>query len=1050
MVAAYNVVKSKTGPVFIFLALFFPCPGAGFCAGPRDEVDAGGNGAALDAPAALAKVNSPIRLSPGGAASPKLAPIVRGPLRSGAGRYRAAFSNGKVAQGARVMGWGRVESRPTLNGVWLFDPANPVSWLRDDGAGPVDRSGPYVEFAGGDRLPCKFSGYRSGLENPGALQLPHILVQPSVGMHKPGYRGSREVRVLTRWLRRIVMSSRSGHLLSPGTVFYAAGGSERFRSMRWSRSGVRLLLDSGLRRVPFTAIAELHLPARDPWDAYFEQLAVLLPGGAGRLRKVETTDGVVLTASDQRFREGQIGNPGNSRQWWHVFQPAWSLDALWLKYSSIISRSYNLPAEVPLSVFHPTSVKQKAILGGAKRWRSDSSVLGRSLACAGAEFMRGFGVRAFCELEFTLSDCVKFFRTGIGIDMRAGKGGCALGRVFLREYPSLKETRLYSSDVLIGSDRFFDSGNIPLDGASLGDGVKLVLLADPAVDRTPPGADPLDIRDLVNWVEPRLSLDPATLRREVSLRSARFIPSLKGWSQVSAGKDGIVLVNSWDESNPGDPGFRLQLAVSPGGLRLSRRVKPTADNRFLSICARLLPGVEANCQLKLLVGGVERTRFAIPQTAAAGTQSTPPVGLVFDLAPHAGTETGIELQFSTNRASTPVEISGLAFNSSRLGLREIYEQDPRISSLLTDGDGFVREEWRDSYSGNSSLRVSGGQRENVMIEGMDIPIRSLPVFGEYRYLRFAWKKKGGEGIFMQLGHDRLFGPEPGPRSPSFNLFQGSFAEGQAPLDGEFLHLPSRVAPAKTPPSAPRVFLVPNPDAPPPAAPAPGPPPHGSPVEWTEHTVDLASSFGRFNLTGFSFGSPDGEYALFDHIWLARTLSDLDGRHLVKTTPHASPSWKRAMARKGLETGVLSAQEQKKLVNEVASGFELSVAGGLFGEGASSLASYRGRPGVLRTHPGSPSEPVRLVRKFPRGKKIPGKLRLSVAHDYRGDWQLQVLANGESLADLPVGPGASADGWVDLVLDLSGFNGEDLVLEILNKANGWSYEYAYWWLVSVED
>ena len=72
---------------------------------------------------------------------------------------------------------------------------------------------------------------------------------------------------------------------------------------------------------------------------------------------------------------------------------------------------------------------------------------------------------------------------------------------------------------------------------------------------------------------------------------------------------------------------------------------------------------------------------------------------------------------------------------------------------------------------------------------------------------------------------------------------------------------------------------------------------------------------------------------------------------------------------------------------------LRTGGGLFGEGAGSLASYRGRPGVLRTHPESPAEPVRLFRKFSQGAKVPGKLILSVGHDVRGDWQLQVLANG---------------------------------------------------------
>ena len=78
------------------------------------------------------------------------------------------------------------------------------------------------------------------------------------------------------------------------------------------------------------------------------------------------------------------------------------------------------------------------------------------------------------------------------------------------------------------------------------------------------------------------------------------------------------------------------------------------------------------------------------------------------------------------------------------------------------------------------------------------------------------------------------------------------------------------------------------------------------------------------------------------------------------------------------------------------------------------------------------------------------MRLSVGHDYRGDWRLQVLANGSLLVDMLIGSQVSADGWVDLDLDLSAFKGEALELQVLNMANDWSYEYAYWWLVSLEE
>ena len=142
---------------------------------------------------------------------------------------------------------------------------------------------------------------------------------------------------------------------------------------------------------------------------------------------------------------------------------------------------------------------------------------------------------------------------------------------------------------------------------------------------------------------------------------------------------------------------------------------------------------------------------------------------------------------------------------------------------------------------------------------------------------------------MQLGHDRLFGPEPGRRNPSFNLFQGSLLGGEAPLDGAFLHLPPTSPVSKAPPSPPPDLKIPVPEAPVPPPAAPAPPPPAPPLEWTVHTIDLASSFGDFNLTGFSFGSPDGDFALFDHIWLGRTLADLEGRHLLKTAPRKAPA-----------------------------------------------------------------------------------------------------------------------------------------------------------------
>jgi len=961
---------------------------------------------------------------PGAAKLPKMVHARRAqPLASRAGSsgdharsYRAVLANGQVVYGPSISDWGHSGRRATLGGVWLFNPANPASWIRSGGGGAGLPEGPYVEFAGGDRLPCNFRGYRSGKENPASPQLPHLQVQPTVNMWKPGphsSKGGRQVRILTRWLRRVVFSSRSSPPLSPGTIFYADGSSEIFRSMRWGRAGVRLLLDSGVETISFNRIAELHLLPIDPWDAYFEQLALLLPDLSGRLVRVETMDGAVLSTSDARFRVGDVGDQSNPRQWLHVVQPAWSLDALWVKYSTVASRIYSRPEEVSLASFRPLRVREKRMIGGGGRWIEDRSVLGNALVSGGVESARGFGVRAFCEMEFALSDCVVAFQTGVGIDRRAREGGCASARVLLRDFPSLKETKLYQSEVLLGSGRLFDSGRIDL-AATRGRQARLVLLADPEMERTPAGADPLDIRDFVDWIYPRLTLDTNGLRREISSRIGMFLPALNGWTQEPAREGSSSLVNHWDAANLQRPGFKLQLQIPAGGMKLSRRMQPSVESRYLAVCARLLSGYKDNCQLMLLVGGVERTRFVIPASVENAALPFPPSGLVFDLSGFSGNEVDIELRFVGNTRPMPIEISGLSFMADRPGLQPLYEDDPYFSSSLTDGDGFTRSEWRDSYSGSSCVLVSGGEKESAMLEGLDAPIRAFPSFGEYRFLRWAWKKKGGGGVSLQVAHDNRFGPEPGQKKPSFRFYQGPAGEkpGEVAFDGSFVHLhPS------------------------------------SPADWVLHTVDLFEQFGEFNLTGLGLSCPDGEYALFDHAWLGRTPADFNGSSLVRSAPRKLASWQRAMSRKVQDSG--EAEDGEKTVELVAPGFKLTAGRGLFGEGPVLLESYRGRPGVLRTHPGSPADAVRLSRKLKDAQGAARRLKLSVGHDYRGDWRLQVLANGKSLVDMLVGPEVSSDGWIDLDLDLAGIEGENIELEVLNKANGWSYEYAYWWLVSVE-
>ena len=74
--------------------------------------------------------------------------------------------------------------------------------------------------------------------------------------------------------------------------------------------------------------------------------------------------------------------------------------------------------------------------------------------------------------------------------------------------------------------------------------------------------------------------------------------------------------------------------------------------------------------------------------------------------------------------------------------------------------------------------------------------------------------------------------------------------------------------------------------------------------------------------------------------------------------------------------------------------------------------------------------------------------VDVAHDPRGDWRLVIRGNGERLADEMISKETCSNGWRKLTVDLSKFAGQELTLGLVNQANDWSYEFAYWGLARI--
>jgi hypothetical protein len=277
---------------------------------------------------------------------------------------------------------------------------------------------------------------------------------------------------------------------------------------------VQLLTEAGLKSYPFPEIAAIDFGAWPGWEPWQRQLARLNPGLSSSIVRMELSDGTRLTTSLECLRPTSQGGdePG---KWVHLLQPAWSLDLLAVAHRRVRIRTFFGPQEAPLSAAEPTASRHRAIVSAA--WETahrDENVRGDTLRAGGREYTWGLGVHAHHELEFELPRSARTFRTKLALDNRAGHGGCARGLV------RIGDELLFEGPVLVGSRPPVDSGPLPLDPAR----GPLVLIAEAEPPERPRGADPFDILDVFDWIEPLVELAPQELLRRSTADLCRWIP----------------------------------------------------------------------------------------------------------------------------------------------------------------------------------------------------------------------------------------------------------------------------------------------------------------------------------------------------------------------------------------------------------------------------------------------------------------------------------------------------------------------------------------------
>lgn len=125
-----------------------------------------------------------------------------------------------------------------------------------------------------------------------------------------------------------------------------------------------------------------------------------------------------------------------------------------------------------------------------------------------------------------------------------------------------------------------------------------------------------------------------------------------------------------------------------------------------------------------------------------------------------------------------------------------------------------------------------------------------------------------------------------------------------------------------------------------------------------------------------------------------------------------------------------------------------MAKGCGAENSPGIRDAGGKANVLVTHPLSETMPCVLGQRVDILPDKKTTLRLVVGHHPEGDWLLRVTADRELLRKV-IGKEITTDGWINIDVDLSEYAGRIVTLQLINAANGWSHEEAYWAKIEIE-
>lgn len=549
-------------------------------------------------------------------------------------RFVAAWRDGSLLSGPEILNWGDVNDQPELAGKRFFDGPGIIRWIWDTQARAAETPESYVEFFCGDRLPGRVvEGRPAEIVNEEFLPA-RLEVVPYTRVDWPDFPVREWIPVLAEWAKRVVWKARSLEY-EPGTAFLEDGDRITFRAVQWTGSEVKLLTESGIRSVTLGELAEIHLPGPDPWEEVLSSRVPLIESPNDTVMEMECSDGLRLTTSLTRFVPRARGDKKLPESWFHMVQPGWSLEPLWIPHRSVVWRRFYAFNEIPLTEVR-CEYRESSSFGGKWGYRVNANLLGGPLQTGGRFRGWGMGVPSGSALVFPLHPLVTTIRLSLGLDSEAGDGGCIRGEGRLL---TGAEEPLFRSPLLIGPATVFDPGEIFLPRKD-SPNVQLLLLADEAEEDRPAGADPWNIRDFVDWVEPLCLLDRQAFTAELRRRSFSLIPCWESWRIVAPEEDaryGPRVSVGLDQSVWNAPRFRVY-HVFRGEFILERTLLLSSTTRAIEVSVCRPQGVPPY-RVEISAEGQSLASAVVPERGGP----TPPTPLVADLSSVAGRRTTLQI-----------------------------------------------------------------------------------------------------------------------------------------------------------------------------------------------------------------------------------------------------------------------------------------------------------------------------------------------------------------------------------------------------------------------